>query len=145
MTIRRRKGSGSSFRRRGGKELAKSEKAASPVGRSELINIALDLFSQHGFVGTSIRDIANEAGKSVSNMYHYFENKEAIWLAILEKSFDGLPERLATELASRGDELVVQFLEWAAPLLGPISEEVAGRLEVYGTLATARPTGGSHA
>jgi AcrR family transcriptional regulator len=85
--------------------LAKSEKAPSPVGRSELINIALDLFSQHGFVGTSIRDIANEAGKSVSNIYHYFENKEAIWLAILEKSFDGLAEKLATELASRSDPL----------------------------------------
>jgi hypothetical protein len=45
----------------------------------------------------------------------------------LRAAFDRMLE--ATELSSRGDELVVQFLEWAAPPLGPISEEVAGRLQ----------------
>jgi len=45
----------------------------------------------------------------------------------LRAAFDRMLE--ATELSSRRDELVVQFLEWAAPPLGPISEEVAGRLQ----------------
>lgn len=53
------------------------------------------MFSERGYKGTSIRDIANALGVSVSNIYHYFENKEAMWLAILEYSVTGMPEKLA--------------------------------------------------
>lgn len=62
--------------------------------KEELIQTAVDLFSERGFKGTSIRDIAESLGISVSNMYHYFENKEGLWLAILEYSVRGLPEKL---------------------------------------------------
>lgn len=62
--------------------------------RSELLEVAIDLFAAKGYAGTSIRDIANMTGHSVSNIYHYFENKEALWLAILERSATGLADRL---------------------------------------------------
>lgn len=45
----------------------------------------------------------------------------------LRAAFDRMLE--ATGPSSRGDELVVQFLERAAPTVRPISEEVAGRLQ----------------
>jgi len=41
--------------------------------RDELIQVAIDLFATHGYAGTSIRDIANTTGHSVSNVYHYFD------------------------------------------------------------------------
>jgi len=51
-----------------------------------MIEVAIDLFSARGFKGTSIRDIARKmGGTSVSNIYHYFANKEGLWLAILEQ------------------------------------------------------------
>lgn len=62
--------------------------------REELIRAAVDLFSRYGYSGTSIRDIANAVGVSVSSIYHYFDNKEGLWLAILECSIKELPERL---------------------------------------------------
>lgn len=62
--------------------------------RDELLEVAIDLFAERGFVGTSIRDIAKAVGRSVSNVYHYFDSKEALWLAILEYSVKGLPETL---------------------------------------------------
>jgi len=64
--------------------------------REELIQVAIDLFAAHGYAGTSIRDIANATGHSVSNIYHYFKNKEELWLAILEYSSGGIPDVLTS-------------------------------------------------
>lgn len=68
--------------------------------REELIQIAVDFFSENGFQGTSIRDIANKLGVSISVIYHYFNNKEELWSAIIEYSVKNLPEKL--ELAVMG-------------------------------------------
>lgn len=65
-----------------------------PTRREELIQTAVDLFARYGYTGTSMRDIANTVGVSVSNIYHYFGSKEGLWLAILEYSIKGLPEQL---------------------------------------------------
>lgn len=67
-------------------------------GREELVEVAVELFAQHGFAGTSIRDIADAMGRSVSNVYHYFENKEALWFAIFERSVKTLPGELRNAL-----------------------------------------------
>ena len=68
-------------------------------GRDGLLQVAVDLFARRGFAGTSIRDIAGAAGCSVANVYHHFENKEALWLAILERSVGDMPARLREALA----------------------------------------------
>lgn len=73
--------------------------------REELIQVAIDLFSANGYAGTSIRDIANVTGHSVSNVYHYFKNKEALWLAILEHSSSGIPERLKKAAQESGEPI----------------------------------------
>lgn len=64
------------------------------TNKEKLIQVAIDLFSLKGFKGTSIRDIANEMGMSISNIYHYFGSKEGLWLAILEHSATGVLEKL---------------------------------------------------
>jgi AcrR family transcriptional regulator len=64
------------------------------TSKERLIQVAIDLFSVKGFKGTSIRDIAHEMGMSISNIYHYFESKEGLWLAILEHSSMGVFEQL---------------------------------------------------
>ena len=73
--------------------------------RDELLEAAIELFAANGSAGTSIRDIAKLTGRSVSNVYHYFEDKEALWLAILEYSVRGLPERLRASVESGDDSL----------------------------------------
>ena len=62
--------------------------------REQVIKAAIDLFSTRGFNGTSIRAIANAMGMSISNIYHYFVNKEGLMLAILEQSSKRLLETL---------------------------------------------------
>ena len=72
-------------------------------GRDGLLAVAIDLFARRGFAGTSIRDIAGAAGCSIANVYHHFENKEALWLAILERSVGDMPARLRQALAGVDD------------------------------------------
>jgi AcrR family transcriptional regulator len=44
--------------------------------RAHILATALELFREHGFEATSMRAIAEKAGVSVGNAYHYFESKE---------------------------------------------------------------------
>lgn len=62
--------------------------------KEELIQAALSLFAARGFRGTSIRDIAKACDTSLSNIYHYFGDKEGLVLAILET----ISEKLVTSL-----------------------------------------------
>jgi AcrR family transcriptional regulator len=56
----------------------KSEKS-----RGAILEAALDLFSRHGYRGTSIREIAERAGISTGNVYHHFADKETIFQTVL--------------------------------------------------------------
>lgn len=76
-----------------------SDRDAGASPREVLLQTALELFSERGFNGTSIRDIANALGVSVSNIYHYFGNKEGLWLEIMDYSVKTLPGRLENALA----------------------------------------------
>jgi AcrR family transcriptional regulator len=46
------------------------------------LNIALDLFTEHGYDKTSLREIADELGLTKAAVYYHFERKEDILLAL---------------------------------------------------------------
>jgi len=46
---------------------------------------ALRLFIRQGYFGTSIRDIAAEAGVSIGNIYNYYPNKEALYVSLVRR------------------------------------------------------------
>lgn len=52
--------------------------------RERIFMTAVDLFSQRGFSGVSVRDITREVGINESSMYNHFKNKEALLEAIFE-------------------------------------------------------------
>jgi len=51
-----------------------------------IINAALQLFSERGFDGVSMRQVAEMAGVSKANIYHHFESKQALYIAVLRSS-----------------------------------------------------------
>ena len=61
-----------------------------------IINTALSLFAEHGFDKTSIRMIAKEAGISLGLLYNYFQNKDALLVAIFKKSQLDIRKSFAT-------------------------------------------------
>ncbi len=53
--------------------------------RKLIINAALTLFSQRGFHGTTMAEVAREAGISVGSIYQYFQNKDHLYHSVLEE------------------------------------------------------------
>ncbi len=52
--------------------------------RAKLIETALHLFAEKGVGGTSIKDIAREAGVAQGLLYHYFASKDDLLWGVLE-------------------------------------------------------------
>lgn len=55
-----------------------------------ILDAATRLFASHGFHATSTRRIAAEAGVSEGTVFHYFGNKNALMLAILDRFYHGV-------------------------------------------------------
>lgn len=53
--------------------------------RELIVDMAYRLFINNGYHGTSMRQIAQEAGIAVSGIYNHFSSKEDIFIAALEK------------------------------------------------------------
>lgn len=56
--------------------------------RTTILNAALDVFSQNGFRGSTVDQIAAAAGLSKPNLLYYFPSKEAIHIALLDGLLD---------------------------------------------------------
>ena len=50
--------------------------------RSRIQNMALDLFDREGFENVSVEEIAQKAGCSVGNIYHYFKSKDELAIQV---------------------------------------------------------------
>lgn len=59
-----------------------------------LLDAAAGVIAQKGYGESSMQEIAAAAGVSVGTLYLYFENKEAILLALSERLYQRLAERL---------------------------------------------------
>lgn len=58
--------------------------------REQILDVALDMFIRKGFYGASTREISKQAGISSGLMFHYFDSKEALYLALLKKAVSGV-------------------------------------------------------
>lgn len=50
--------------------------------RSRIQAVALDLFDREGFENVSVEEIAQRAGCSVGNIYHYFKSKDELAIQV---------------------------------------------------------------
>jgi AcrR family transcriptional regulator len=57
------------------------------ASRNQLLEVVDDLVRQRGSADISMTDLAAAAGMSPSNLYRFFENKEALLEAVAEKFF----------------------------------------------------------
>jgi len=53
--------------------------------RQLILNTALELFAEHGYDATTMRDIAGQAGVSLGLAYRYFQSKESLVLALYQQ------------------------------------------------------------
>ena len=80
------------------KKVPKKNAGAGPGGSTKpnaIVLAGLNLFAQYGYRKTSMDDIANAAQVAKRTVYRHFENKAAVFLAILEYLSDQVRQRCA--------------------------------------------------
>ncbi|RKH31487.1 TetR/AcrR family transcriptional regulator [Corallococcus sp. CA031C] len=60
----------------------------SPDPRTAILNAAGEIFARFGFKKASVEDIARRAGVGKGSIYLHFENKEALFEAVVRKSHE---------------------------------------------------------
>jgi len=60
--------------------------------RADLLDSARREFAEKGFALAGIEDIAEPTGLNKKMIYHYFGSKEALYIAVLEKTYLGIRE-----------------------------------------------------
>ena len=63
-----------------------------------ILRISSQVFAQHGFEATSIREISKASGVSLSGLYYYFESKQHLLYLIQSKTFTFVLETLRSRL-----------------------------------------------
>ena len=85
--------------------------------RDKIYASAIEEFKTFGYQEASIRNIANNAGISLGNIYRYFENKEALYIAVVQPLIESVKEFVETKFFVDGSSLkqvalnVVDFME----------------------------------
>ena len=79
--------------------------------RQQILGVAMRLFSQRGFRGTTTKEIAHEAGVSEAMVFRHFANKQELYSAILDfKACAGDVNEVCTTVADairRKDDFAV--------------------------------------
>ena len=62
--------------------------------RQRILKIASDLFSEFGFLGASMEDIAKRLNITKAALYYHFGSKKELYLEVLRESFQDLMETI---------------------------------------------------
>lgn len=65
--------------------------------RERILEVARELFTDNGYEGTSLREIADRLGFTKAALYYHFQSKEQLLLALLEP-VQGMVAQLLTDL-----------------------------------------------
>jgi AcrR family transcriptional regulator len=71
---------------------ARAEQAARTRGR--IAEAALELFTERGYDGTSLNDVAERVGITKANVYYYFRTKSDLVAAVARPAYDLLGQAL---------------------------------------------------
>jgi AcrR family transcriptional regulator len=70
--------------------------------KRNLLEAGIDLFAEKGYASTSVREIVEKAGVTKPVLYYYFQSKEGMFHAILNRSAKRLETMLSDVLEAPG-------------------------------------------
>jgi len=80
------------------------------AGRQLVLDTAARLFRAEGYAGTSLRDIAGEAGMRAASLYHYFDSKDAIVGEVLRIGVEQVFDKVRAAVEALPPEADAQVL-----------------------------------
>ena len=66
--------------------------------QDQILNGALSVFKTHGIEKTTMDEIANESGFGKATLYYYYESKDEVFVAIMEKGWKNLWEAIESKI-----------------------------------------------
>ncbi len=93
--------------------------------KQKIIASAKSLFSEKGYAGTGLREIADRAGVSLGNIYNYFKNKEEIFVSIFN------PVEIGTTLTGSLEHIAGDFPLNIADVICAIKKTVDMNIDLY--------------
>lgn len=80
-----------------------------PLELDPILTHALDAFSENGFHGATVRDLAGRVGVTVPALYYHYESKEAVLVTLLDAAVNDLVDRVTAAVADGRDDVVARF------------------------------------
>lgn len=91
--------------------MAKTDTRIQKKNQATIMQAGLEVFSQFGFRGSTLDQIAKAAGMSKPNLLYYFKSKEAVYTALLARLLENWLEPL--KAIDREGDPVEQLLGYA--------------------------------
>lgn len=82
---------------------ARGDAEIGPPGDEAILQAAIAAMAEHGYHGTSVRDIAVRAELSPAALYYHFASKQDVLATIMERGINRLLMRTRTALAEAGE------------------------------------------
>jgi len=88
--------------------------------RADILDAAQARFALQGFDGTTIKDIATDAGVNSALLYYYFRDKERLYQAVLDRLVQDMVGRALQQLEASGspEARLRGFLELQGEIFG---------------------------
>ena len=110
-------------------------KTEGPGTKERILDAAIDLFSQNGFHGSSVRELARSVGIKESSIYNHFKGKDGILTAILERYTTEMEKTVLT--AEEIDERLASITPeefWKRGMARFMSQTTDPRIEKIGLI-----------
>jgi AcrR family transcriptional regulator len=104
--------------------VARTVGSAADDTRQRILDIAVDLFIEQGYAGTSVRDISERLGMTKGSLYYHFASKEDVLVALLAPLVQDLDQFLLAADEARG----------SADATRGLVERLVGLLDEHGVL-----------
>src|SRR5215467_4057728 len=99
----------------GGHVAARPDARSRTDTRARIQQIAVELFTEHGYEGTSLREIAERLGVTKAALYYHFKSKEDIIESLVQDFHEQMDEliawaRLQPRTAPSRREILVRYM-----------------------------------
>jgi len=102
---------------------APSPKRGTPERRAELLDVAVRMFYEKGYVETTLQDIADEMGFTKPAVYYYARNKEELLVELYGQIVTSAIDH-AREIADRGGPGAERFIDLVEQHLNTFLENI---------------------
>ena len=81
--------------------------------KESILNAASELFSEFGFLGVSMEDIAKRLDVTKAALYYHFRSKKELYLQVLDRSFSMLIKTINKEVAKAksSNEIIIRLIQ----------------------------------